>query len=63
MTNKITISENAEGYADKYRCTIALQLLLILSHTYSIVIDFGVGTPGHGKDVVHGCNVTNKKFL
>ena len=35
----------------------------MLSHAYSILIDFCVGAPGQGKDVVDGLNATDKRFL
>ena len=35
----------------------------MLSHAYNILIYFGVGAPGQGKDVVDGLNATDKTFL
>ena len=35
----------------------------MLSHTYNILIDCGVGATGHGKDVVDGLNATDKRFI
>ena len=32
-------------------------------HTQVIIIDCGVGAPGHGKYVVDGLNTTNKSYL
>ena len=33
------------------------------THAYNPVIDRGVGSPGHGKDVVDGLNATKKGFF
>ena len=63
MTKKSTIWENTDGCAEQYKCTTALYLLSILSHAYNIVIDSGVGAPGHGKDIVDGLNAADKRFL
>ena len=52
MTNKSTIWDDTYGCAEKYRSPTALYLLSMLSHTYKILIDCGVGSPVHGKDVV-----------
>ena len=35
----------------------------MLSHSYNIVIDCGIGAPGHGKDVVYGLKDTEESFL
>ena len=35
----------------------------MLSHAYNVVIDGGVGKPGHGKYVVDGLNATKKRFI
>ena len=58
MTNKNTISENTGGCVEQYRCTTGLYLLSMLSHAYIIVIDRGVGAPGHGKTFVDVLNTT-----
>ena len=63
MTNKGTIWENTDGYDDQYRCKTSLYLLSMLSCAYNIVIDVVVGAPVNFKDVVHGLNATEKRFL
>ena len=35
----------------------------MLSHAYKIVIDYDIGLPVSGKDVVDSLNATNKFFL
>ena len=59
----IIIWENTDGCTDQYLCTTALYLLSMLAHAYNIIIDSGVGEPGHGRYFVDGLNDTNKKFL
>ena len=38
-------------------------MIINFSHVYNIVIDSGIGEPGHGKYVVDGFNDTGKMFL
>jgi hypothetical protein len=38
-------------------------LLFVLAYEYDITIDQATGAPSHGKDIVHGLNVTDKWFL
>ena len=63
MKDKGTISEITYGCAEKYIYATVLYLLSMLSHTYNIIIDCGVGETGHGKYVVYGLNATDKIFL
>ena len=35
----------------------------MLVYAYNIIIDCGVGEPGHGRENVDGLNATNKSFL
>ena len=44
--------------AEKYRCATALYLSSMLAHAYNIIIDRGVGAPGHIREVVDGFNAT-----
>ena len=57
FANMITIWENTDGCEDQYLCATALYLLSMLAHAYNIIIDCGVGSPGHGIEVVDGLNV------
>ena len=34
-----------------------------MAHAYNIIIDHGVGSPGHGRDVVDGLNYTETFFI
>ena len=34
-----------------------------MAHIYGIIIYFGVGTPGNGRDIFDGLNVTDKRFI
>ena len=34
-----------------------------MDHAYNNIIDYGVGAPGHGQDIVDEINVTEKKFI
>ena len=58
ITNKGTISKNTYGFADQYIYATKIYLLSIFSHSYNIVIDSGVGSPGYGKDFVDGLKAT-----
>ena len=35
----------------------------VISQTYSIIIDRGISTPGHGKEVVDGLNAVDKRYI
>ena len=63
LTKKSNIWENTYGCIEQNICATALYLLSILSHAYNIVIGFGFGSHGHGKDVVDGLNATDKIFI
>ena len=57
------ICRNTDACAEQYCCAIALYLLSMLAHTYNIIIDHGVGAPGHGRKVVDGLNDIYNFFL
>ena len=35
----------------------------VMSQTYSIIIDWGISAPGHGKEVVYGLNAFGKRYI
>ena len=35
----------------------------MLSHRHNIIIDCGVGSPGHGREVIDGSKSTEKRFI
>ena len=35
----------------------------VTSQTYSIMIDRGISAPGHGKEVIDGLNVVDKRYI
>ena len=35
----------------------------VMSQTYSIIIDRGISSPGHGKEVVDGLNYVDKRYI
>ena len=58
-----TIWENKDGCSEQYICDAELYLISMLSHSYNIIFDCGVTTPGHDRDVVVGFKYTDKRFL
>ena len=62
-TSLSTIWENTDGCAEQYRCASALYLMSVISQTYSLIIDWGISEPGHGKEVVDGLNDVNKRYI
>ena len=63
---KISLSiiwENTDGFAEQYRCASALYLMSVISQTYSLIIDWGISAPGHGKEVVDGLNDVDKLYI
>ena len=63
MSTLITIWENTDGCAEKYRCATALYLMSVLSQRHLIIIDRGISAPGHGKYMVDGLNVIYKRYM
>ena len=63
IINKSKIWNNIDGFDYEYICATELYLLSMLSYVYNIVIDCGIGAPGHGKDVVYGLKDTEESFL
>ena len=59
----ITIWKNTDGCAEQYGCTTALYLLSMLAHAYNLIINCGVGSPLHGREVVNSLNATEKRFI
>ena len=37
--------------------------MLVMSQTYSIIIDRGISAPGYGKEVVDGLNAVDKRYI
>ena len=63
MSELSTIWKNHDCCAEQYRCALALYLISVLSQSHSIIIDRGISAPGNGKDVVHGLNAIDKKYI
>ena len=57
-----TIWENTDGCTDKYHCATALYLLSMIEHVYNIMIDRGVGAPGHGREVIAVLNAPENVY-
>ena len=55
--------EKTDGCAEQYICASALYLMSVISQTYSIIIDWGIIAPGHGKEVVDGLNAVDKRYI
>ena len=62
-TSLSIIWENTDGCAEQYICAYAVYLMSVMSQTYSIIIDWGISAPGHGKEVVDGLNAVDKRFI
>ena len=62
-TSLMKIWENTDGCAKKYRCASALYLMSVMLKSYSIIIDWGISAPGHGKKVVYGLNAVYKCYI
>eukprot|EP00957_Ditylum_brightwellii_P055900 4235758-Ditylum_brightwellii.AAC.1 len=55
--------KDTDGCSKQYRSASSLYLINTISVKYDIVIDYTVGAPEHGKDVVDGLNVVDKRYL
>ena len=49
MSTLSTIWENTDGCTEQYRCVTSLYLMSVLSQRHSIIFDWGIISPGHGK--------------
>ena len=58
-----TIWQNIDGSAEHYICATALYLMQILSHVFYVIIDRGIITPRHCREVLDGLNAIDKTFL
>ena len=58
-----TIWENTDGCSEKYICASTLYLMSVMSQCYSIIIDRGISSPGHGKDVSNGISAIGKRYI
>ena len=56
-----TIWENNDGCAEQYIHETELYLLSMLEQAYNIMINQGVGSPGHRREDVDGINSKRKK--
>ena len=63
MSALSAIWENTDGCADQYRCATALYLMSFLSQSHSIIFDWYISAPGHGKEVVEGLNSVDKRYM
>ena len=58
-----TIWENTDGCAEQYICASAIYLMSVMSKCYLIIIDRGISSPGHGKEVVDGLYNIDKRYM
>ena len=64
MTKSLSkIWDNIDGCAEKYRCSSALYLMSVMSKCYSIIIDWVISAPRHGKELVDGLNAVDKRYV
>ena len=63
MSTLSTIWENTDGCAEQYRCASALYLMSVFYQCHSIIIYWGISTPGNGKEVFDGLNFIDKRYI
>ena len=63
MSSLSTIWENTGGSAEQYICASALYLMSVMFQCYSVIIDCGISSPGHGKEVVNDINAIDKCYI
>ena len=54
---------NTDDCSEKYRCTSEIYLMSVMLQCYSVIIDWGISAPGHGKEVVDGINAVDKRYI
>ena len=57
------IWENTGGCAEQYRCASALYLMSVMYQCCSIIIDWVISAPRHGKEVVDGLSDFDKRYI
>ena len=62
-TSLSTIWESIDGCSEQYICASVLYLMSVMSQYYSIIIDWGISAPGHGKEVVDLLNDVDKSYI
>ena len=63
MSGMLTVWEDTDGCAKKYRCDLAIYLMTVLLSSYGIIMNRAINAPGHGKYVVDGLNAPEKRYL
>ena len=58
-----TIMEETDGCAKQYRCATYFHLLLIIDVRSNVIINYSVGSPGNGKDVLDSSNTVDKQYI
>ena len=58
-----TVWEDNDGCDKQYMCALVIYLMVVLSYSYSIIMDNAINEPGHGNNVVDGINATSKIYL
>ena len=51
------------GCAEQYICTYALYLMSVLLQCYAVINDWGIGAPGHGKELLYRLNAIDKRYI
>ena len=62
-TSLSKIWKNTDGCDEQYKCASALYLMSVMPQCYSVIIDWGISAPGHGKEVVDGLNAVDKRYI
>ena len=63
MSGMSTVLEDTYGCANKYRCSLSIYLMTVLSYSYCIIMYCKINAPGYGNNVVDGLNTTDKHYL
>ena len=58
-----TMWDQTYGCAKQYRCSIGYYLMSFLSKSHQTVLNIADDTPCLGKDVVHGFNAIQKRYI
>ena len=55
--------EETNVNSKKYRCSLAIYLMTVLSYSYGIITDRAINEPGNENNFVDGINATGKRYL
>ena len=58
-----TVWESTDWCSEQYCCSLTLYFLSYVCYKHNLIIYRMIGAPCHGKDIVDGINICDKRYL